>query len=513
MRTKVTNLDIESPGESAGKAFITDGSGEVIISGVPFLGHHHVESQITDIVHDAVKLRTRNISTTAPADGQTYRWDSGASEWIPSGVIATDEKVGEVQQEGVQKATAVSILNFKGTAVNDITDDGGGKVSIDLTASGSGATEFTGLSDTPSSYTGDGGKAVIVKGTEDGLEFGEAVGGSDLEVKDEGTVLTSSGTSLDFVGNVITATVDGTKVTVTVSGAVIAIPDFEGTRVYRTTDIPSPAFNTWTAIEWGSGDGAESYDTEGWFPGTADDNIQVTKDGYYRIYGQISWNKSSTAGFLQAGIWLNGTSLLISEHIRGFSNDYDTPVTTAAATLYFLTTNDSITLKYFISENNTFPIASGVGKTYLEVHEIQPVVQNRLSRVYRSSNQTISNTTDTAVSFNTEQYDTDDFWTSGQATRITIPVDGYYHITSMIAWEQNNTGYRRHWLRLNGSTAIAESRVEPSDLSDSGSLVETAYYFNVGDYVEVYVWHNKGSSSNVLGSISRLYISTVQIGT
>ena len=32
MRTKVTNLDIESPGESAGKAFITDGSGEVIIS-------------------------------------------------------------------------------------------------------------------------------------------------------------------------------------------------------------------------------------------------------------------------------------------------------------------------------------------------------------------------------------------------------------------------------------------------------------------------------------------------
>jgi hypothetical protein len=39
---------------------------------------------------------------------------------------------------------------------------------------------FTGLSDTPSSYSGQSGKAVFVKGDETGLEFGTAGGGDNL---------------------------------------------------------------------------------------------------------------------------------------------------------------------------------------------------------------------------------------------------------------------------------------------------------------------------------------------
>lgn len=44
-----------------------------------------------------------------------------------------------------------------------------------LTAlAGAIVTAFTGLTDTPANYTGEAGKAVLVKATEDGLEFGEA---------------------------------------------------------------------------------------------------------------------------------------------------------------------------------------------------------------------------------------------------------------------------------------------------------------------------------------------------
>ena len=270
MRTKVTNLDIESPGESAGKAFITDGSGEVIISGVPFLGHHHVESQITDIVHDAVKLRTRDISTTAPTDGQTYRWDSGASEWVPSGVIATDEKVGEVQEEGTSKATAVSILNFKGTGVNQITDVGGGKVDIDLTASGSGATEFTGLIDTPSNYTGHGGKSVLVNLGETALEFTEV--GSAVEVLDEGNSLTTNVTSLDFVGDSITATAVGSAVTI--SGGV-ASADF----TMWMPDAPPPSGYLFVGTEDDEFDDS-SFDTGIWSEFDVPDTQIVTEADY-----------------------------------------------------------------------------------------------------------------------------------------------------------------------------------------------------------------------------------------
>lgn len=38
-------------------------------------------------------------------------------------------------------------------------------------AKGAGATTFVGLTDTPSSYSGSGGKGVKVKTAEDGLEF------------------------------------------------------------------------------------------------------------------------------------------------------------------------------------------------------------------------------------------------------------------------------------------------------------------------------------------------------
>jgi len=40
-----------------------------------------------------------------------------------------------------------------------------------ITASGAGTTEWLDLIDTPSSYSGQAGKKVVVKGTEDGLEF------------------------------------------------------------------------------------------------------------------------------------------------------------------------------------------------------------------------------------------------------------------------------------------------------------------------------------------------------
>ena len=50
-----------------------------------------------------------------------------------------------------------------------------GKVKIQP-PTGGGATTFTGLTDTPSSYSGQSGKVVQVKATEDGLEFGTGGG-------------------------------------------------------------------------------------------------------------------------------------------------------------------------------------------------------------------------------------------------------------------------------------------------------------------------------------------------
>lgn len=60
---------------------------------------------------------------------------------------------------------------------------------FDLTQGG-GASTFLDLTDTPDSYSGQAGKAVIVKSTEDGLEFGE-VSAEDEKVKVSSTDTTS----------------------------------------------------------------------------------------------------------------------------------------------------------------------------------------------------------------------------------------------------------------------------------------------------------------------------------
>lgn len=45
--------------------------------------HTHTQSQITDLSHDAIKIRGRNVSASAPTAGQTLSWDATNGLWIP----------------------------------------------------------------------------------------------------------------------------------------------------------------------------------------------------------------------------------------------------------------------------------------------------------------------------------------------------------------------------------------------------------------------------------------------
>jgi len=67
------------------------------------------------------------------------------------------------------------------------------KVSAVITSS------FTSLSDTPSSYTGEAGKSVIVNATEDGLEFGAGIT-TPVSVADGGTGATDASTARTNLG-------------------------------------------------------------------------------------------------------------------------------------------------------------------------------------------------------------------------------------------------------------------------------------------------------------------------
>lgn len=123
------------------------------------------------------------------------------------------------------------------------------------------------------------------------------------------------------------------------------------------------------------------------------------------------------------------------------------------------------------------------------------------ARANRSGDQSISNTTATAVSFNAEVFDTDNFHsTSTNPSRMTIPTGkgGYYQVNAMIKWSSINAPATVRQLRLyvNGSNLITYS-LQWNSNDDGYQTYGDILSLSAGDYVEFYVWQNSGSSTNV----------------
>jgi hypothetical protein len=68
--------------------------------------------------------------------------------------------------------------------------EGDTPINFDITG-GHDPVAFTGLTDTPDSYSGQSGKVVSVKSTEDGLEFTTVTSGAD-GIKKDGTTITTA---------------------------------------------------------------------------------------------------------------------------------------------------------------------------------------------------------------------------------------------------------------------------------------------------------------------------------
>lgn len=126
------------------------------------------------------------------------------------------------------------------------------------------------------------------------------------------------------------------------------------------------------------------------------------------------------------------------------------------------------------------------------------------ARVYRSSDQSISNSSNTVITFNSERYDTESIHsTSSNTGRLTAQTAGVYCISVTVSWEGALNGYRSLSIRINGSTTVAATLRNTT----SGGIVEgadqtvtTDYYLGVGDYAEAVVFQNSGGSLKVWSS-------------
>jgi hypothetical protein len=121
------------------------------------------------------------------------------------------------------------------------------------------------------------------------------------------------------------------------------------------------------------------------------------------------------------------------------------------------------------------------------------------ARVYRSDNIALTEGVGYYVAFQSERWDTDGYWVVGTPTRLTIPATGYYmvggHVQILDNTGQAFNGEGTVGIIVNRLDWIADQNIYPSASfddpdhdADPDTSVSTLWYFQAGDYVELYVF-------------------------
>ena len=134
--------------------------------------------------------------------------------------------------------------------------------------------------------------------------------------------------------------------------------------------------------------------------------------------------------------------------------------------------------------------------------------------LYKSANASITNATDTTVTFNTESYDTDGFHdTATNAERITIPAGkgGKYLITAKTTFASNATGIRGIYLYKNAAVFLTYN-VQPAFTGECNTILSYVVSLNATDYVYFQTYQNSGSALNLNGGLEMTTFQASYLG-
>jgi len=119
-----------------------------------------------------------------------------------------------------------------------------------------------------------------------------------------------------------------------------------------------------------------------------------------------------------------------------------------------------------------------------------------------SANQSIPNTTDTMLSWDTEQWDTNAIHAAGSPTRMTVPTGygGKWRVSGQIVTGSGSGGVEIS-IYVNGTRYVAGTPnfASPQLSSSRGAFVTMNLELNLSaaDYVQLECWQNSGGSLNI----------------
>ena len=136
-------------------------------------------------------------------------------------------------------------------------------------------------------------------------------------------------------------------------------------------------------------------------------------------------------------------------------------------------------------------------------------------RASRSTNQTIADATDTAISFDGVNSDQWGCWNVGNAALLTAPVTGRYIAVGQVAFAGNATGFRAVWIEKTGTATLARQQYASSGAGQPTwmNVTSTPFDMTAGtDYIRLMVRQTSGagldvqSNSTYSPSLSLIYI-------
>jgi hypothetical protein len=129
----------------------------------------------------------------------------------------------------------------------------------------------------------------------------------------------------------------------------------------------------------------------------------------------------------------------------------------------------------------------------------------------KSGNQSITTGTVTQLTWETETIDVSGMHSGVNSERIIAPVDGVYAVTLSVVFAADNTGRRDIGIIESvGSSAIAEAQnTAPSGSVPTVLNCSSQIKLTASQYLTAQVYHNKGSSLNVVNSAVTEFSSSV----
>lgn len=163
-----------------------------------------------------------------------------------------------------------------------------------------------------------------------------------------------------------------------------------------------------------------------------------------------------------------------------------------------------------IGSTNTTTIALKSGATLTNFPANTPMF-----RVFRSSDQSVANSTYTKIQYNSESYDTDAAFDSSTNYRFTAPSAGKYYFLAQLQYTATTDGGQlRAQFYVNGSAFNANLRMQHTSPNTSDNFVVMADVLSLSasDYVEVFGYQSESGSRN-FESYKNYFLGYKLIGT